>query len=238
MKANARKAKHNPSFLPSSRCHITSNINIVVHLVAIQKMQAMVHEGSFPIGYGLEQVFLVDNVRYSIIAPLSHRFLAMTLRLAFTKRRFEKVLESYKHQATETDDHLLQDLLFTRVLERSFGALRREIARIERGHECMKRTALPCVRTQMGLYQSYLTWLSGFRETTVRDYSDNDDDDIGHKGSVQQFCCIPMLSIGDETTTAIKSLIAQFVGVPTGRLLHDLRNLQGLLEQPADSPES
>ena len=162
---------------------------------------------------------LLDGVKLSSV-PFTYRYLGLTLRLAFTKRRFRRVETSYERFLTQGEDEV-DDLL--RVLEQSFRVLRTEIKRIEDGQEQMKRTALPCVRTQMGLYRSFLVWLSGFR---------NESQEQKREFTSQSRCCIPMLDCGIETTTGIKRLVAEFVGVPTGRLLHDLRNLENLLVQP------
>lgn len=201
---------------------------------------------------------MAHEVQHSVV-PFTYRFLGLKLRLAFTKRRFQKVEASYKRYLTaeggdnDEDQHHVEDLL--RVIEQTFGALRREIARIERGQEFMKRTAIPCVRTQMGYYRSYMVWLGGFRENKKKQNDDNhsrillgdqqqhDDnndessssDSAEKSDNAERSCCyIPMLQRGVETTTGIKYLIARFVGVPMGRLLHDLRSLEILLEQPTE----
>lgn len=163
---------------------------------------------------------LLDGVKLSSV-PFTYRYLGLTLRLAFTKRRFRRVETSYERFLRQGEDEV-DDLLS--VLEHSFTVLRTEIKRIEDGQEQMKRNALPCVRTQMGLHKSFMAWLSGFNN------NDSDSHNEEHKSSKQ--CCIPMLNQGVETTTGIKQLVAEFLGVPTGRLLHDLRNLESLLVHP------
>jgi hypothetical protein len=42
-------------------------------------------------------------------------------------------------------------------------------------------------------------------------------------------CHLPMLNMGEETSTAVKQLIAEFAGVPTQGALHDLRSLASML---------
>jgi hypothetical protein len=42
-------------------------------------------------------------------------------------------------------------------------------------------------------------------------------------------CHLPMLNMGEETSTAVKQLIAVFAGVPTQGALHDLRSLASML---------
>jgi hypothetical protein len=172
--------------------------------------------------------------------PFTYRFLGLTLRLAFTKRRFRRVEESYQRYLTAGEDDL-DDLV--RVIEHSFAALRNEIQRIEEGQEHMKRTTLPCVRSQMRLYRNFVFWLSGFREKS--NHTEGNDESTSSIVATATSddppppaplaCLLPRLEQGVETTTGIKRLIADFVGVPTGRLLNDLRNLQSLLEREENS---
>ena len=158
--------------------------------------------------------------------PFTYRFLGLRLRLAFTKRRFCQVEKSYRDSLL-TDRGRLNDLVI--VLQSSFSSLRNEIDRIEQGQENMKQRALPKVKEQLVLHNSFLCFLSGFREeiddSSVRDYT-------------QRQCHLPLLNQGEETNTAFKKLIAEFAGVPTGMLVHDLRTLEGLLEQKGDTPGS
>jgi hypothetical protein len=150
--------------------------------------------------------------------PFTYRFLGLRLRLAFTKRRFCQVEKSYQDSLL-TDRGRLNDLVI--VLQSSFSSLRNEIDRIEQGQENMKQRALPKVKEQLVLHKCFLCFLSGFRE---------DDDDSSVQDNTRQ-CQLPLLNQGEETDTAIKKLIAEFAGVPVGMLVHDLRTLEGLLEQ-------
>jgi hypothetical protein len=176
---------------------------------------------------------IVNDMKQSAV-PFTYRFLGLTLRLAFTKRRFRRVEESYQRYLTAGEEDL-DDLV--RVIEHSFAALRNEIQRIEEGQEHMKRTTLPCVRSQMRLYQNFVLWLSGFREASKQAKGDDSTSmtPTTSDDPPPRACLLPRLDQGVETTTGIKRLIADFVGVPTGRLLNDLRNLQSLLEQEENS---
>ena len=134
--------------------------------------------------------------------PFTYHFLGLRLRLAFTKRRFEKVEASY-HEHVENNNRVVSLLL-----EGSFQSLRQEISRIEEGQEEMRQRALPKVREQLELYQSFLAFLSG--------------------------CACPhsplkLLHCGEETSIGLKKVIAEFAGVPLGNEIHDLRSLQRLL---------
>jgi hypothetical protein len=152
--------------------------------------------------------------------PFTYRFLGLRLRLAFTKRRFCQVEKSYRDSLL-TDRGRINDLV--NVLQSSFSSLRNEIERIEQGQENMKQRALPKVKEQLVLYDGFLCFLSGFRE----DKDDSSVRDNTHRP--QRQCHLPLLNQGEETTNAFKKLIAEFAGVPTGMLVHDLRTLEGLL---------
>lgn len=152
--------------------------------------------------------------------PFTYRFFGLRLRLAFTKQRFCQVEQSYRDSLL-TDRGRLNDLVC--VLQSSFSSLRNEIERIEQGQENMKQRILPKVKEQLVLHDGFLCFLSGFRE-------DKDDHDA-HTHQRQRQCHLPMLNQGEETVTAFKKLIAEFACVPIGTLVHDLRTLEGLLEQ-------
>jgi len=168
--------------------------------------------------------------------PFTYRFLGLRLKLAFTKRRFERAEASY-HEHLTSDHAGLNGL--TDILEDSFSMLRDEISRIEEGQACMKKRALPKVQEQLMLHQSFLCFLSGFRSKRIEG---DDGKDVVEKDVIEEYensdketsnkrCNLPMLNRDDETTTAIKKCIAEFAGVPTGMLVHDLRSLETLLEQ-------
>jgi hypothetical protein len=172
--------------------------------------------------------------------PFTYRFLGLRLRLAFTKRRFERVEASYLQYITAAalqtanlldgrdhpvrpaqngpDNH--QELI--EVLESSFSSLRSEIDRIEESQEEMKARALPLVRAQLGLHDGFMCFLSGF---TTRPTD---------TASLRPTCILPMLNQGEETTIAIKQLIASFMGVPFGIYMHDLRSLETLLQHSCE----
>ena len=156
--------------------------------------------------------------------PFTYHFLGLRLKLAFTKRRFERMEARYQEHLT-TDHGGLNGLVD--ILEDSFSTLRDEIDRIEEGQACMKKRALPKVREQLALHKSFLCFLSGFRSKRVEGDESRDDDNEAPPTQ----CNLPMLNQGDETTTAIKKCIAEFAGVPTGMLVHDLRSLETLLGQ-------
>jgi uncharacterized protein YdcH (DUF465 family) len=154
--------------------------------------------------------------------PFTYRFFGLRLRLAFTKRRFCQVEKSYRDSLL-TDRGRLNDLVH--LLQSSFSSLRDEIERIEQGQENMKQRALPKVKEQLVLHDGFLCFLSGFRE-------DKDDSSVKDNAyTPQRQCHLPLLNQGEETITAFKKLIAEFAGVPTGMLVHDLRILEGLLEE-------
>jgi hypothetical protein len=161
--------------------------------------------------------------------PFTYRFLGLRLRLAFTKRRFCQVEKSYLDSLL-TDRGRLNDIV--NVLQSSFSSLRNEIERIELGQENMRQRALPKVKEQLALHDGFLCFLSGFLE-------DKDDSSVQDNANTpQRQCHLPLLNQGEETITAFKKLIAEFAGVPTGRLVHDLRTLEGLLEQKEATQES
>jgi hypothetical protein len=160
--------------------------------------------------------------------PFTYRFLGLRLRLAFTKRRFSQVEKNYRDSLL-TDRGRLNDIV--NALQSSFSLLRDEIDRIEQGQENMKQRALPKVKEQLVLHNGFLCFLSGFSEEDKED--DSSVQDNAYTGTTQRQiqCHLPLLNQGEETTTALKKLIAEFAGVPTGMLVHDLRTLEGLLEQ-------
>ena len=181
---------------------------------------------------------ILDLERSSV--PFTYRFLGLRLRLAFTRRRFERVEASYLQHLTTTafqtarlieerdqvgvpmgqarnEQDEQRELM--EVLESSFTSLRSEIDRIEESQEQMKERALPLVRKQLTAHKSFILFLSGFKAG-----QQNDAD------PTLETCALPMLDQGDETTTAIKKLIASFSGVPIGMYVHDLRTLETLLE--------
>lgn len=174
--------------------------------------------------------------------PFTYRFLGLRLRLAFTRRRFERVEASYMQHLTTTalqTARLLEDTggnaqdggqgnqqgdaerqELMQLLEMSFTSLRSEIDRIEESQEKMKRRVLPLVQSQLKLHKSFMCFLSGFNRQDDQDNSDSTSS-----------CVIPLLNQGEETTTHIKKLIASFAGVPTGMYVHDLRTMETLLQQ-------
>jgi hypothetical protein len=164
--------------------------------------------------------------------PFTYRFLGLRLRLAFTKRRFQRVEKSY-HAHLLTDRGRLNDLV--NVLQSSFSSLRDEIERIEQGQESMKQRTLPKVKEQLTLHQGFFTFLAGFREVPAT--ATTNDTVPACKNKEKKRCHLHILNQGCETTTAFKRLIAEFAGVPTGMLLHDLRTLENLLAQDTDSVE-
>jgi hypothetical protein len=170
---------------------------------------------------------LIDLTKTSIqMVPFTYVFLGLRLRLAFTKRRFEKVEATYlEHLTTSIEQggdgagagQINGGILH--ILESSFSSLRDEIGRIEQGHESMKERALPKVREQLQHHECFITcFLSGFRERGSNNSS-----------VFSEECHLPMLNQGEETTTAIKKLIAEFAGIPIGMVIHDLRSLELLL---------
>ena len=168
--------------------------------------------------------FVVDEIMKPTSVPLTYCFLGLTLRLAFTKRRLYRVKSSYQ-RLLEEEEGVAMDALF-HGLEQSFELLIKEIERIEKGQEDMRRAALPCVRDRMKSYRGFMVFLSGFQETL--DDTNNEKNSVGERNK----CCISMLVQDPETTRGIKLLVADFLGVPMGHILHDLRNLENLLEQP------
>uniref|UniRef100_A0A7S3P4Y5 Uncharacterized protein n=1 Tax=Amphora coffeiformis TaxID=265554 RepID=A0A7S3P4Y5_9STRA len=170
--------------------------------------------------------FVVDDIIKPTSVPLTYCFLGLMLRLAFTKRRLHRVKSCYQH-LLEEEEGIAMDALF-HGLEQSFQVLIIEIERIEKGQEDIKRAALPCVRDRMGSYRGFMVFLSGFRESL--DYINNSEKNS--VGDQRNKCCISMLAQDPETTRGIKLLVADFLGAPMGRSLHDLRNLENLLEQP------
>lgn len=164
--------------------------------------------------------------------PFTYRFLGLRLRLAFAKRRFRRVEKTY-HTHLLTDRGRLNDLV--NVLQSSFSSLRDEIERIERGQESMKQRALPKVKEQLRLHDGFIAFLSGFREP---EQEEGARDSLQAECAPAKQCALPILVQGDETTMAFKKLIADFAGVPTGMLLHDLRTLESLLKQDDPVRES
>lgn len=158
-----------------------------------------------------------------VAIPFTYRFLGLRLRLAFTKRRFRRVEASYldhmtsrlrRSVASEEATTLLAGL--DGELDSSFKTLRQEIDRIEEAQETMRLRALPKVEQLIILHKGFNSFLHGFLRRGVDDSAE---------------CHLPMLNLGSESTTAVKRIIADFAGVPTGMLLHDLRSLEVLLRQ-------
>jgi len=158
--------------------------------------------------------------------PLTCCFLALSLRLAFTKQRLYWAKSSYQ-RLLEEGGGAGMDALF-HGLEHSLQVLRNEIERIEKGLEDIRLLALPCIRDRMGSYKGFMVFLSGFRQPL--------DETLSEKKSVDERnkCCIPLLAQDPETTRGIKLQVAHFLGVPMGHFLHDIRNLENLLQQPGN----
>jgi hypothetical protein len=102
--------------------------------------------------------------------PFTYRFLGLRLRLAFTKRRFKRVEATFQQHLT--GPAATEELLT--MMENTFSTLREEIQRIEKGHEKMKKKALPKVREQVLLHKTFLCFLGGFidfqeRQTAMKD---------------------------------------------------------------------
>lgn len=151
--------------------------------------------------------------------PFTYRFLGLRLRLAFTKRRFQRVEASFQNHMMAEDDDTTG---LTEIMEDSFSTLRCEIQRIEAGQESMKKKALPKVEELLLLHRSFLEFLRGFHPPSSS-VDDGTDDEENRKSY------LPCLDRGDETTTAIKQKIAEFAGVPIGSHISDLRSLHTLL---------
>lgn len=178
-----------------------------------------------------ESMDVAATCRMSSI-PFTYRFLGLRLRLAFAKRRFQRVEASYREHVSRvrrtitnnnhTNDEPNQngELLYEELLS-SFSALRREIDRIENGHEILRKRAIPKVEELLRLRETFHCFLLGFVPQKVPT-----DAKFGP-------CSLPILNLGDETTTALKRKIAEFAGVPTGLLLHDLESLKLLLDHEA-----
>ena len=197
----------------------------------------------------------------STSVPFTYRFLGLRLRLAFTKRRFKRVEDTFQQHLTGPAG--TEEL--TDMMESTFSTLRDEIKRIEKGHDRMKKKALPKVREQILLHKSFLCFLGGFRvregrpppnEKHEQERREQKDATRGEDAHAQwgpadtkdeekreeetletkeqqhvERCLLSMLNQGEETTTAIKRHIAEFAGVPIGMMIHDLRSLEALLEQ-------
>ena len=112
--------------------------------------------------------------------PFTYRFLGLRLRLAFTRRRFERVEATYMQHltstalqtarllegqgeqrnnnldATDTENGARPELM--QILESSFTSLRSEIDRIEECQEKMKRRVLPLVQEQLALHKSFMVY--------------------------------------------------------------------------------
>jgi len=215
--------------------------------------------------------------------PFTYRFLGLRLRLAFTKRRFERVQATYEQHVSAVQRHYQQRQRLRRVqqqqeqqlqsngggvdaeeegigrrrrrvvgpptasenrqqqqrqqrvgarnafavvenaveldaaLDTSFGRLRKEISRIEHSQNEMRRRALPKVQELLSSHRTLLQFLAGF------------DDSVERRDSSSSRCRLSVLNRDVETTTSLKKLIAEYAGVPVGRLFHDLKSLERLL---------
>jgi hypothetical protein len=161
--------------------------------------------------------------------PFTYRFLGLRLRLAFTKRRFRRVEASYQAHMSSRQRRSIPNEE-TRVvlagldgeLDSSFKMLRIEIDRIEQAQEAMRIRALPKVEQLLLLHESHKKFLLGFLTPEARE---------DQESQPQCSCALPILNVGMETTTAIKQLIADFAGVPSGKMVSDLRSLLVLLRK-------
>jgi len=212
--------------------------------------------------------------------PFTYRFLGLRLRLAFTKRRFDRLQASYREHISASaarrrlsvpppanaaegrgsggglsrninnnNQHIERQEELQRLevvagdelevaLDSSISRLRLEIERIEDGEEKMRRRALPKVRELLSLHESFRWFLLGFMEKNGARDEMCKEADSGTSSSPSfcddseesRSCMLPMLNQGAESTVALKRLIAEFAGVPTGRLVQDLKNLECLLK--------
>lgn len=156
--------------------------------------------------------------------PFTYRFLGLRLRLAFTKRRFQRVEASYqahissrRRRSISSEEARAMLAGLDGELDSSFKTLRNEIDRIEQAQESMRVRALPKVESLLLLHESYQTFLYGFQSKP--------------SSSCHPVCALPFLNVGTETTSAIKKLIADFAGVPVGAMVHDLQSLVVLLQK-------
>lgn len=103
------------------------------------------------------------------MVPFTYRFLALRLRLAFTKRRFERIeAAAYQQHLLDSADDInnndaLDELLLTIGGTFLFG-LGQQIDGIEKGKDITTQQALPCVREKMHLHQCFVVFLDGFLE--------------------------------------------------------------------------
>jgi len=165
-----------------------------------------------------------ENLLAPPYIPFTYRFLGLRLRLAFTKRRFQRVEASYqahissrRRRSISSEEARAMLAGLDGELDSSFKTLRNEIDRIEEAQESMRVRALPKVESLLVLHECYQTFLFGFIPKPST--------------SCRPACALPFLNVGTETTAAIKKLIADFAGVPVGAMVHDLQSLVVLLQK-------
>jgi hypothetical protein len=171
----------------------------------------------------------------SLHVPFTYRFLGLRLRLAFTKRRFRRVEASYQAHISSRQRRSITNAEARVVLagldgelDSSFKTLRLEIDRIERAQEAMRVRALPKVEQLLLLHESYKVFLHGFLTPVTRKEREPQQERESYRRSS---CVLPILNVGMETTTALKRLIAEYAGVPSGKMVPDLQSLVVLLRK-------
>lgn len=161
------------------------------------------------------------RVTWRASVPLTHRFLSITLRFAFAKQKFQRMEEIHRQFLAQAP-HGRALAAPMQVLEQTFPWLRRELKGIEERKSKMVQAIVANVQELMDLHLGFSTWLTGFMD-----------------GSNAPKSPLTLLNLGSDTTMSIKILVADFLGAPTGPLLHDLRCLKRILEyHNGDHPET
>ena len=189
-----------------------------------RRMQVVPHHHQHPV-----DPISMELPKGGAIVQYSLRFLGLRLRLAFTKRRFDEVEAIYRSHVEDDEYEQARLATLLSVFEASFSSLRNQILEIEKGQEIIKKKIIPRVQAQFEMHRSFLVFLQGFRDTEAENNSDRECMEQERRNPSK--CLLPMLNVGEETTSAIKQLISDFAGIPTRGTLHDLRSLKSMLEK-------
>jgi hypothetical protein len=143
--------------------------------------------------------------------PITEAFLHAEASYCRVKRRIKtmsKEIRACRSALCENAPRSIETHI--QLLEEDVRRHYTELIMLEEQYKCSKAEIYRFIKEKLDLNQKFLCFLLGFR------------DDSG-------LCLLHMLDQGHETTTSIKCMIADFAGVPTGKVLGDLCELERLI---------
>jgi hypothetical protein len=147
--------------------------------------------------------------------PITEAFLHAEASYGRVKRRIKtmsKEIRAFRSALCENAPRSIETHI--QLLEEDVRRHYKELVMLEEQYKCSKAEIYLFIKEKLDLHQKFLCFLLGFRDSGL--------------------CLLPMLDQGHETTTSIKGVIADFAGVPTGKVLGDICELERLIRHTQD----